>query len=368
MLHQTRSPGGASEAKQDLILTVLNGLLTELAEKIEAGQAVELGATTLAALETIQATVSGSVSVSNFPGTQAVSGTVDLSSATLAALESVQAAITGTVALDAPTLAALESITATIAGVVSVIGTIEVSNLPATYPLPAAQITALTPPSTIALDAPTLAALEQIQAAVTGTVALDPATLAALEAITVSGTVALDAPTLAALESITAVVSGTVALDAGTLAALESITATVSGTVGVSNFPAEFPLPAGQVSALTPQTDALTDAELRAAEINVADSGEREYTHVTVRVTSSGDTTIHTPGVGKAVRLRYIYAIADPAAVVTPEISVSLGTDRIYLGYAIAKRQLKTGAVNAPLKVNLSSAATVLVTAILEEV
>lgn len=102
--------------------------------------------------------------------------------------------------------------------------------------------------SVIALDAATLAALEDINATVSGTVALDAATLAALENITVTATdldirdlafatdsvdvsgstVALDAASLAALEDVTATVSGTVALDAATLAALESITVTAT--------------------------------------------------------------------------------------------------------------------------------------------
>lgn len=91
----------------------------------------------------------------------------------------------------------------------------------------------------IALDAATLAALEQITVFVAAgqIIGLDAATLAALEQITVSGTVALDAPTLAALENINAVVSGTVELGTATLAALEDITATVTGSVSVSNFP-----------------------------------------------------------------------------------------------------------------------------------
>jgi DUF4097 and DUF4098 domain-containing protein YvlB len=106
----------------------------------------------------------------------------------------------------------------------------------------------------VALDAATLSALENVTVAVSsGTVALDSATLAALEAITVSGSVALDAPTLAALENITAAVTGTVALDAPTLAALENITATISGSVAV--------------------TGPLTDAELRATAVPVADGG-----------------------------------------------------------------------------------------------
>lgn len=53
----------------------------------------------------------------------------------------------------------------------------------------------------------------------------------------------------------TQAVSGTVELGATSLAALE--------TVQVGNLPSEYPLPAAQVAALTPQTDALTEEQLR---------------------------------------------------------------------------------------------------------
>jgi hypothetical protein len=65
---------------------------------------VELGATTLSALENINATVSGTVSI----GTD---GTVSLSATTLSALENISATVTGTVELGATTLSALETIT-----------------------------------------------------------------------------------------------------------------------------------------------------------------------------------------------------------------------------------------------------------------
>ena len=69
------SPGGATEGKQDDILTSLATLLTELQQKLETGGEVALNAATLAALETINANVSGTVAVSNFPATQPVSAT-----------------------------------------------------------------------------------------------------------------------------------------------------------------------------------------------------------------------------------------------------------------------------------------------------
>jgi hypothetical protein len=71
------------------------------------GGTVELGATSLAALENITV--------------DAVISAVDLSPATLAALENI--IVSGSVSLDAGTLAALENITATISGPIALDGT-----------------------------------------------------------------------------------------------------------------------------------------------------------------------------------------------------------------------------------------------------
>lgn len=141
---------------------------------------------------------------------------------------------------------------------------------------------------TVALDAPTLAALEAVTAAVTGTVALDSTTLAALEAITVSGTIALDAPTLAALENVTAAVSGAV---------------TVSGTVAVSNFPATQPV-SGTVgiSGTVPVSGPLTDAQLRAANVRVAD----KFTAGEVLADRPGANGVLTFTFGAAVDLIWV--------------------------------------------------------------
>lgn len=91
--------------------------------------------------------------------------------------------------------------------------------------------------SVIALDAATLAALEDINATVTATdldirdlaFATDKVDVTGSEVSLASGTtVALDAASLAALEDINATVTGTVALDAATLTALEEITVTAT--------------------------------------------------------------------------------------------------------------------------------------------
>ena len=209
---------------------------------------VSLSANTLSALENI--TVSGSVSVSNFPATQAVTGTFwqatqPVSIATMPttpvtgtfwqATQPVSGTVTvqdggntitvdgtvtanvtfpttqqvsGTVALDTNTLTALENINATVSGTVS-IGT----------------------DGTVSLSAATLSALENINATVSGTVELGSTTLTALENVGVTGTVELGATTLSALENINATISdggGSITVD-GTVNAV--FTGTVTTTV-----------------------------------------------------------------------------------------------------------------------------------------
>lgn len=144
---------------------------------------------------------------------------------------------------------------------------------------------------------------------------------------------------------------------------------TVSGSVSVSNLPAEYPLPSAQVSTLTPQKDALTNAQLRAADVNVADSGEREYLHYATDITNIGDNTVLTPAAGKRIRIRWIYAINDPTASTPCKIRIRFGTKPdIYNVWALSKRQVVTGAVNEPLIVNLSATANIAFTVIYEEI
>jgi hypothetical protein len=101
---------------------------------------------------------------------------------------------------------------------------------------------------------------------------------------------------------------------------------------------------------------------------HVQDSGEQEYTHVVATVTASGSTTIYTPASGRRVRLRWIYALNDPGSTASPLIKVFLGGSEKYRVYALSKRQLVTGPVNGALIIDLSEAAEVAVTALIEEV
>ena len=98
------------------------------------------------------------------------------------------------------------------------------------------------------------------------------------------------------------------------------------------------------------------------------DSGEQDYTHVVATVTASGSTTLYTPSAGKRVRLRWIYALNDPDNATNPLIKIFLGADEKYRVYAISKRQWTTGPVDGALIVNLSEAASVACTFLLEEI
>ena len=85
-------------------------------------------------------------------------------------------------------------------------------------------------------------------------------------------------------------------------------------------------------------------------------------------VTALGPTTVFTPSAGRRVRLRWIYALNDPGSSASPLIKVLLGAQEKYRVYALSKRQLVTGPVDGALIVDLSEAAEVAVTALLEEV
>lgn len=142
---------------------------------------------------------------------------------------------------------------------------VDIGNLPATQPVSAASLPLPTGAATETTAAALLAAAQATQAAAE--------TLAGrtINTGSVSGTVALDDPTLAALENISAAVSGTMAVSnfpatqavSGTVAVSGSVPVTgtfwqttqpISGSVSVSNFPA---------------TAGLTDAELRASPVQI---------------------------------------------------------------------------------------------------
>ena len=97
------------------------------------------------------------------------------------------------------------------------------------------------------------------------------------------------------------------------------------------------------------------------------DSGEYDFTHVVATVTAAGSTTLYTPAAGNRLRLRWIYALNDPGSSASPLIKVFLGAEEKFRVYAVSKRQWTTGPVNGSLIINLSEAAEVAVTALIEE-
>ena len=169
----------------------------------------------------------------------------------------------GTVSLSANTLSALENIT--------VSGSVSVSNFPATQAVTGTFWQATQPVSIATMPTtPVTGTFWQATQPVSGTVALDANTLSALENIGVTGTVTVQdgGGSITVDGSVSATVSGTVELGATTLSALENTTVTISGTptVNIGTMPeveikndTGNPIPiSGNVNATLTGTSAVT--------------------------------------------------------------------------------------------------------------
>jgi hypothetical protein len=198
---------------------------------------VSLSANTLSALENI--TVSGSVSVSNFPATQAVTGTFWQATQPVSIATMPTTPVTGTF------WQATQPVSGTVTiqdggNTITVDGTVTAN---VTFP------TTQSVSGTVALDANTLSALENI--GVTGTVTVQDGggsiTVDGSVSATVSGTVELGASTLSALENTTVTISGTPTVNIGTIPEVEikndsgnpipisgNVNATLTGTAAVT--------------------------------------------------------------------------------------------------------------------------------------
>ncbi len=77
---------------------------------------------------------------------------------------------------------------------------------------------------------------------------------------------------------------------------------------------------------------------------------------------ASGTTTIITPVAGKRIEIYWVYALTDPDSDVSPLITIALGGNNLYAGYAISHAEVFTGAVGATVTVTLSEPATVAAT------
>jgi hypothetical protein len=193
---------------------------------------VSLSATTLSALENI--TVGGSVSISNFPATQAVTGTFWQTTQPVSIATMPTTPVTGTF------WQATQPVSGTVTiqdggNTITVDGTVNANvTFPSIYKISKdtndnstsnrifVDVGTPTISGTVELGTTSLSALENINATVSGTVSIGT-----------DGTVSLSATTLSALENISATVSGTVELGATTLTALENVG--VTGTVTVQD-------------------------------------------------------------------------------------------------------------------------------------
>jgi hypothetical protein len=102
--------------------------------------------------------------------------------------------------------------------------------------------------------------------------------------------------------------------------------------------------------------------------VATTDSSDVEYSRITETVVAPGDTLLHTPAAGKAIRLHWVYAINDPVSATSTKITVKLGDEIAYLAWAISKRGVITGPIDGPLVINLSGPGNVAVTIFYEEV
>lgn len=233
-----------------------------------------------------------------------------------------------------------------------------VANHPATFPLPPAQVAALTPQTNTLTDT-------QLRASpVPVATGLSPLTDTQLRAAPVPVDTGLAQPQVDGLT------------DAELRASPVPTT--------VTNHPVEFPLPAAQVTMLIPQQDGLTDTQLRAAPVPVVTGlspltdtqlraapvpvdlpHARPMLHAVVTLTTGGTHTVVTPPAGQALRVWWVAAMPDPGEDQNPLVTVSLDGDR-YRSWVIQRAQRIDGAVNAPLTVTLSQAGTVAVTILYE--
>lgn len=95
-------------------------------------------------------------------------------------------------------------------------------------------------------------------------------------------------------------------------------------------------------------------------------SRPKNLTVKTGTISSSGDTTLHTPSTDMAIRLHYIYAQNSPGSSTDPLIKIGFSdsggssiTDEKYRVFGIAKERIFEGAINEKLIVNLDDTGSV---------
>jgi hypothetical protein len=94
-------------------------------------------------------------------------------------------------------------------------------------------------------------------------------------------------------------------------------------------------------------------------------------TPVPFSFTASGDNVIYTPASGKAIRLHRIRALSDPDASDAVVLKLKMGATELQRGYVIEYRpskNLRDGAVDEALVLNLGATGVVSGTAYIEEI
>lgn len=185
---------------------------------------------------------------------------------------------------------------------------VEVDNFPTEYPLPASQITTLSPQVDGLTDA-------QLRASPVG---ISVTTLPLPAGAAVESKQLPDNHNVTVSNQITDYLTDD-ELRAAPIDVVVTNQITVDD-VSVNNFPATYPLPSTQITALTPQTDGLTDAQLRATAVPV--SGTVAVSNTTFALPPAQVTTL-TP---------QIDALTDDELRATPvrvEVVNSVVTDEV---------------------------------------
>lgn len=220
---------------------------------------------------------------------------------------------------------------------------VTVDNLPSEYPLPAAQVSTLTPQTNALTDAQLRATPIDVNAS------FDTTGLA----------------TESEQETQTAL--------------LEDIKANQlpdGHNVTVDNQPTEFPLPSAQISTLTPQTDGLTDAQLRAAPIDVNASIDTTELATKANQTNGEQITNErskldlipyaelltssdsiTPSAGKAIQVVWVQIVANPDNTAANLTTIEFdGGPTLYKVYALGRSAVFTGEADQALNIELDTA------------
>ena len=95
---------------------------------------------------------------------------------------------------------------------------------------------------------------------------------------------------------------------------------------------------------------------------------DREYTPISADISASGDTEVHEAAEGKVIRLRWTYALNDPASPTPAKIKIKLGSTVIFNTFGVSKSQVFTGNVGEKLFVNLNRAGDVACSFLIEEI